>query len=39
VGDDAFVHGDSTAAVFRVQASKVMAFAKDPHAQTSYRFG
>jgi len=29
--------GDSEAAVFRVEAAKVMAFAKDPHAQTTYR--
>jgi general stress protein 26 len=39
VGDDAFVHGDGEAAVFRIEASKVMAFAKDPHAQTAFRFG
>jgi len=26
------------AAVFRVEPSKIMAFAKDPHGQTSYRF-
>jgi PPOX class probable F420-dependent enzyme len=39
VGDGVFVHsGDSEAAVFRVEPSKVLAFAKDPHGQTSYRF-
>jgi nitroimidazol reductase NimA-like FMN-containing flavoprotein (pyridoxamine 5'-phosphate oxidase superfamily) len=27
------------AAVFRVEPDKVLAFAKDPHAQTTYRFG
>src|SRR5215213_4558668 len=27
------------AVVFRVEPSKVMAFAKDPHGQTSFRFG
>ena len=37
VGDGAFVHGGGEAAVFRVEATKVTAFAKDPHAQTSYR--
>src|SRR4051794_17183995 len=38
VGDGVFRHsGDSEAAVFRVEATKVMAFAKDPHAQTTYR--
>ena len=37
VGDGVFVHGGGEAAVFRVEATKVMAFAKDPHAQTSYR--
>ena len=39
VGEDAFIQGGSEAAVFRIEASKVMAFAKDPHAQTTYRFG
>jgi general stress protein 26 len=39
VGEDAFEHLDGgVAAVFRIEPSKVMAFAKDPHAQTSYRF-
>jgi uncharacterized pyridoxamine 5'-phosphate oxidase family protein len=41
VGDGVFVHGDGAgeARVFRVRATKVMAFAKDPHAQTAFRFG
>jgi PPOX class probable F420-dependent enzyme len=40
VGDDAFRHGDEgAAAVFRIEPDKVMAFAKEPHAQTTYRFG
>jgi PPOX class probable F420-dependent enzyme len=40
VGDGVFLHGDgpSEARVFRVRATKVMAFAKDPHAQTAFRF-
>src|SRR5215204_4005513 len=39
VGDAAFVHAeDSIAAVFRIEPAKVLAFAKDPHAQTAYRF-
>jgi pyridoxine/pyridoxamine 5'-phosphate oxidase len=38
VGEGLFLHGDGAeAAVFRVEAAKVMAFAKDPHAQTTYR--
>lgn len=39
VGDGAFVHsdGENVAAVFRIEAGKVIAFAKDPHAQTTYR--
>jgi general stress protein 26 len=40
VGPGVFRHGEgSEAAVFRVEASKIMAFAKDPHAQTTFRFG
>jgi pyridoxine/pyridoxamine 5'-phosphate oxidase len=40
VGDGVFRHsGDSEAAVFRVEAAKVLAFAKDPHGQTTYRPG
>ena len=39
VYDGMFRHTDGGgAAVFRVEPSKVMAFAKDPHGQTSYRF-
>ena len=30
--------GSDPAHVFRIKPSKVMAFAKDPHAQTTYRF-
>jgi len=39
VGDGVFLHAGGTgeAAVFRIEASKVMAFAKDPHGQTTYR--
>ena len=39
VGDGLFLHGGGEAAVFRVEAAKILAFAKDPHAQTSYRPG
>jgi nitroimidazol reductase NimA-like FMN-containing flavoprotein (pyridoxamine 5'-phosphate oxidase superfamily) len=40
VGDGVFLHsgGEHTAAVFRIEPAKVLAFAKDPHAQTTYRF-
>ena len=38
VGDGVFGTGDDAAAVFRIEPSKVMAFAKEPHAQTTYRF-
>jgi hypothetical protein len=38
VGDGVFGSGDDAAAVFRIEPSKVMAFAKEPHAQTTYRF-
>ena len=38
VGDGVFHHGAGTAFVFRVEPAKVLAFAKDPHAQTTYRF-
>ena len=38
VGDGAFHHGsEDPAAVFRIEAAKVLAFAKDPHAQTTFR--
>jgi len=39
VGDGGFggqTDGDGPAAVYRVDATKVIAFAKEPHAQTSY---
>ena len=39
VGDGAFGSGGDAATVFRVEADKVLAFAKDPHAQTTFRFG
>ncbi|MEA2294653.1 MAG: hypothetical protein QOE86_2292 [Solirubrobacteraceae bacterium] len=38
VGDGVFGAGPDAAAVFRIEAAKVMAFAKEPHAQTTYRF-
>lgn len=39
VGDGVFRHGEAhEAAVFRIEPSKVLAFAKDPHGQTSFRF-
>jgi hypothetical protein len=38
VGDGVFHHGAGTAFVFRVEPAKVLAFAKEPHAQTAYRF-
>jgi general stress protein 26 len=40
VGDGAFEsgRGNDPAAVFRIEPTKVLAFAKDPHAQTTYRF-
>ena len=38
VGDGVFGHGEHEAAVFRIEPSKVLAFNKDPHAQTRYRF-
>jgi pyridoxine/pyridoxamine 5'-phosphate oxidase len=38
VGDGVFGEGEDAAAVFRIEPSKVLAFAKDPHAQTTYRF-
>ena len=37
VGDGVFGTGEDAAAVFRVQPRKVLAFAKEPHAQTTYR--
>jgi general stress protein 26 len=40
VGDGVLLHGggEHSAAVFRIEPAKVLAFAKDPHAQTTYRF-
>ena len=39
VYDGMFRHADGGgAAVFRVEPAKVIAFAKDPHGQTTYRF-
>lgn len=38
VGDGDFGSGDNASVVFRVAADKVLAFAKQPHAQTRYRF-
>lgn len=38
VGDGAFGEGPDAAAVFRIEADKVLAFAKEPHGQTTYRF-
>ena len=40
VAGDAFGgQGEDPAHVFRIEPAKVMAFAKDPHGQTSFRFG
>jgi nitroimidazol reductase NimA-like FMN-containing flavoprotein (pyridoxamine 5'-phosphate oxidase superfamily) len=38
VGEGGFGAGEDPAPVFRIEPAKVLAFAKDPHAQTSYRF-
>ena len=38
VGDGVFGTGEHVAAVFRIEPAKVLAFAKEPHAQTRYRF-
>lgn len=37
VGDGLFETGEHVAAVFRIDMDKVLAFAKQPHAQTTYR--
>jgi nitroimidazol reductase NimA-like FMN-containing flavoprotein (pyridoxamine 5'-phosphate oxidase superfamily) len=37
VGDGAFGEGEMAAAALRIEPSKVMAFAKEPYAQTTYR--
>jgi len=36
--DGVFETGEDAAAVFRIEPAKVIAFAKEPHAQTTYRF-
>ena len=38
VGDGVFGTDEGAAAVFRIEPAKVLAFAKEPHAQTTYRF-
>ena len=38
VRDGMFASGENEAAVFRIRPHKVLAFAKEPHAQTTYRF-
>jgi pyridoxine/pyridoxamine 5'-phosphate oxidase len=38
VGDGVFGSGELAAGVFRIQATKVLAFAKEPHGQTTFRF-
>jgi general stress protein 26 len=38
VGDGVFLSGGGDAAVFRIETDKVLAFAKEPHGQTTYRF-
>jgi general stress protein 26 len=35
---DGMFGGENLAAVFRIEPAKVLAFAKDPHGQTTYRF-
>jgi general stress protein 26 len=39
VGDGVFGAGEDAAAVFRIEPVKVLAFAKEPHGQTTYRLG
>lgn len=39
VGDGVFRAGGDDAAVFRIEPVKLLAFAKEPHAQTTYRLG
>lgn len=39
VQDGTFDGGGGPAAVFRVTPSKILTFAKQPHGQTTYRFG
>jgi len=38
VGDGVFGDGERVAEVFRIEAAKVIAFAKDPHGHTTFRF-
>ena len=38
VRDGMFGDGERAAAVFRIETAKVMAFAKDPHGHTTFRF-
>jgi hypothetical protein len=38
VGDGVFGEGPRAAAVFRIAPRKVLAFAKQPHGQTAYRW-
>jgi general stress protein 26 len=38
VGDGVFGSGDDAAVVFRIEPIKVLAFAKQPHAQTTFKF-
>jgi pyridoxine/pyridoxamine 5'-phosphate oxidase len=38
VGDGVFGAGEDAAAVFAIEPAKVLAFAKQPHGQTSFRF-
>lgn len=38
VGDGVFGFGEDAALVHRIEPEKVIAFAKEPHAQTRYRF-
>jgi hypothetical protein len=38
VGNGGFGTGEDAAPVFRIEPAKVLAFAKEPHAQTRYRF-
>jgi general stress protein 26 len=37
VGEGVFGTGEDAAAVFRIEPAKVLAFAKQPHSQTTYR--
>ena len=37
IGEGVFATGENVAVVFRIEMDKVIAFAKDPHGQTTYR--